>query len=369
MDMYVLGQGVKTGIYRVCDELYKRLVNSSEFNFNYLAKEPFYSGCDKYIKENKFLCATNEKRLFDDMKEDINFFLAPFGVAPENITSIDSIKQVHIIYDLIAIHHPEYFTDEGALEVKRIIDSLTHETIIFAISEYTKRDLLNYRKDINPEQVTVIPLAADDKFLPCVDKVKQIEMCNRYGIPHNMPYILSLATLEIRKNLETTVDAFYEYIKNNPESKLNLVLAGMTGWKLEQLQEKINENSELSSRIIFTGFIDDDDLASLYSRSVCFIYLSRYEGFGLPPLEAMACGVPVITSDNSSLPEVVGDAGLMFDCNDYNGVADAIKEIFENQTVQKELSGKSLERAKMFNWDITADIVLDRLKKEIQNVK
>ena len=120
----------------------------------------------------------------------------------------------------------------------------------------------------------------------------------------------------------------------------------------------------MSDRIIFTGFIDDNDLPALYSGALCFVYLSRYEGFGLPPLEAMACGVPVITSNNSSLPEVVGDAGLMFDCDDYQSVANAIHNICTDKEYQNELSRKSLEHSKLFNWNDTVEIIKKRLKRE-----
>ena len=362
VDMYVLGQDVKTGVYRVCDEIYTRLVSSSEFNVNYYLKEPFTEQAKIYMKEQNFPCSSNHTSL-SKIQNKITFFIAPFGVSPSEIISIRTIKQVHIIYDLIAIHYPEYFSEEGAIEVKSIIDSLSTDTIIFAISEYTKNDLLSYRKDLTPEQITVIPLAADQKFIPYIDRDKRISMFTKYSIPQ-APYILSLATLEIRKNMETVIDAYYEYLKQNPDSEVNLVLAGMSGWKLQEVEKKVKQHKALSDRIIFTGFIDDNDLPALYSGALCFVYLSRYEGFGLPPLEAMACGVPVITSNNSSLPEVVGDAGLMFDCDDYQSVANAIHNICTDKEYQNELSRKSLEHSKLFNWNDTVEIIKKRLKRE-----
>jgi len=338
------------------------LVSSSEFNVNYYLKEPFTEQAKIYMKEQNFPCAINHTSV-SKIQNQITFFIAPFGVSPSEIISIRTIKQVHIIYDLIAIHYPEYFSEEGAIEVKSIIDSLSTDTIIFAISEYTKNDLLSYRKDLTPEQITVIPLAADQKFIPYIDRDKQISMFTKYSIPQ-APYILSLATLEIRKNMETVIDAYCEYLKQNPDSEVNLVLAGMSGWKLQEVEKKVKQHKALSHRIIFTGFIDDNDLPALYSGALCFVYLSRYEGFGLPPLEAMACGVPVITSNNSSLPEVVGSAGLMFDCDDYQSVADAIHNICADEEYQNELSRKSLEHSQLFNWDDTVEIIKKRLERE-----
>ena len=367
LDMYVLAQGVKTGIYRVCDELFSRLIFSSEFNFAFYIRDPFCSEAIRYIKERNF--PEKEMVPLNCVLHEIDFFIAPFGVAPESIRKIKIIRQVHFVYDLIAIFKPEFFMEEAATEVNEIMISLTRETIIFAISEHTKKDLISYRPEIKEDQITVILLAADERFKESSNEEKQKEVCAKYGIPYDAPYILSLATIEVRKNLETVVRAFRQYIVDNTGTKLNLVLAGMRGWKLEQLQQKIDKYENLDGKIYFTGFVEDEDLPLLYSRAECFIYLSRYEGFGLPPLEAMACGVPVISSDNSSLPEVVGDAALTFDCEDWKGVANAIAKICEDKTIRKELSAKSLDRAKAFSWDRTAEILLDRLIDEIDIAK
>ena len=363
IDMYVLGQGVRTGVFRVCDEIYKRLITLEEFNTNYYISGIHAEKTRQFIKNSNYPCY-EQSYCFDDVKNKINFFLAPFGVAPTKIISKQNIKHIQIVHDLIAIHNPEYFSTEGVVEVKNIIDSLSVSTIIFVNSENTKKDLLEYRKDLNSKQITVIPLAADSRFFPCLDEKKKKAVCIKYNIPET-PYVLSLATLEIRKNMEMVVEAFSRFILNNPHYSHNLVLSGMTGWKLQKLQEKLKNRPEIKGRVILTGFVDDEDLPTLYSGAECFVYLSRYEGFGLPPLEAMACGTPVITSDNSSLPEVVGDAGRIFNCDDFLSVAKEMQKIASDSAYRKKLCEKGINQSKKFNWDIAVSIISQRLKKEL----
>ena len=239
----------------------------------------------------------------------------------------DRIVRAHIIYDLIAIQRPDFFTPAAAVEVNNIIASLNEDTVIFAISEHTKRDLLAHRPELSPAQITVIPLGAGNWFRPSEDPAEMARVRKKYGIPSEAPYLLSLATLEIRKNLDQVINSFVAYLEQDELSSLNLVIAGMAGWKLDALNQTLATSSKWRSRIFLVGFVEDADLSALYSGASCFIYLSRYEGFGLPPLEAMACGTPVICANNSSLPEVVGDAGLMFDCDDVRGVAEGIGKI------------------------------------------
>ena len=364
LDMYVLGQGVKTGVYRVCDELFPRLIKSTDFTSSYLLRKGFEETSLKYIKE-KGLPIDAQIHSAGTYENSVDVLLSPFGVAPSAWRSAPEILHAHIIYDLIAIHHPEFFTPEGAEEVKSIILSLDSSSVIFVISEYTKYDLLSYRSDLNPEQVTVIPLAAGDNFKFCEDRAVRATMRVRYGIPLEVPYILTLATLEVRKNLEQVVKSYVRYLEKYPSSNLHLVLSGMTGWKLEKLERALSTTGAWRSRIVLTGYVDDKDLSALYSDALCFLYLSRYEGFGLPPLEAMACGTPVITSNNSSLPEVVGDAGLMFDADDIEGISGAIENMASSRKFRENYSILAQQRANSFSWDRCAKIVRESLLRAL----
>jgi glycosyltransferase involved in cell wall biosynthesis len=366
LDMYVLGQGVRTGVYRVCDELFPRLIKSPHFSSSYLLRKGFEEGSIYYI---------GQKGLPDELKvlssefegaPQVDILLSPFGVAPPAWRSTSNIVHAHIIYDLIAIHHPEFFTPEGAEEVKSIVSSLDRNSVIFAISKFTKQDLLNCRKDLEPDQVTVIPLAAGNKFKFCGDVAERSRVRSKYGIPPGVPYVLSLATLEIRKNLEQVICSFVLYLDRHPASGLRLVLSGMTGWKLEKLEAALVSAGPWRDRIVFTGYVDDDDLSALYSDALCFLYLSRYEGFGLPPLEAMSCGTPVITSNNSSLPEVIGDAGFMFDADDIESVAAAIANMVSSTELRDRYSALALQRAQLFSWDRCAEIVEEKMRFAVE---
>lgn len=215
---------------------------------------------------------------------------------------------------------------------------------IIADSNSTKQDIISIF-NIPEEKIKVIHLAADEQFKP-LDNDIVIEIKQKYNV--NFPFILYVGTLEPRKNITTLIKAFYELKKKNLEHKL--VIAGKKGWKYKEIFETIN-NLNLQNEVKFTGYVPDEDLPGLYNGADLFVYPSLYEGFGLPPLEAMACGIPVITSNTSSLPEVVGNAGIMVDPLDVNKFAYSINEVLTNGALNMELRKKGLERAKMFSWE------------------
>ncbi|VWX60511.1 Glycosyltransferase involved in cell wall bisynthesis [Burkholderiales bacterium 8X] len=357
LDMYVLAQAVKTGVYRVCDELYPRLASSPHLDARLFYREGDAQKSTAWLASRKLKTAAIEGA--PRRKADV--LLSPFGVAPEAWRKDPEVLKAHIVHDLIAINRPEYFSQEAADEVGQIIDLIDEHTTVFTVSENTRRELLAARPDLSPTQLTVMPLAAGAAFKPCTDQARMAAMRLKHGIPPGVPFVLSVATLEIRKNLDQVVNAFVLYLERHPASELVLVLAGMSGWKLEQLQEAVEAAGEARHRILLTGFVAEEDLSPLYSDAVCFVYLSRYEGFGLPPLEAMACGTPVICADNSSLPEVVGDAGLLFDADDVEGVADAIAEIASSPRRRQALAQAGLKRSALFSWDRSAELVAQTL--------
>jgi glycosyltransferase involved in cell wall biosynthesis len=355
-DMFVLGQGIKTGVYRVCDELFPRLAGWPGIN-------PFaVQHTDRYEKQSKAYLtkkglawpwyAPRDSR----PSRDIDVLVSPFFAPWEPWANDCGILKVFIAYDLIALQSPQWFEEELALLVKRIYDNLDGKELIFSISQNTKRDLLTYRPDIAPERIIVLPLAAGEQFLPCADAGKRAAMRARYGIPPGIPYFLSLATLEIRKNLVQVLRAFSRLMEEQPDSPAYLVLAGMHGWKMDEFKTMLKGTGALRNRIILTGFVEDNDLSALYSDAHCFVYMSLYEGFGLPPLEAMACAIPVIASNTSSLPEVVGDAGIILSPHDTDGLCAAMRD---------ELAIKGFERSKRFNWNRSAEIMMEAIQKEL----
>ena len=235
--------------------------------------------------------------------------------------------------------------------MKATYNSITPESWVLCISHSTRNDLLNYLGNkINPDRAIVTELAASGTFYQSANKAYNRKVRQKHAIPDG-PYILSLCTLEPRKNIEQVVRAFVALDAQENIRDLHLVLVGTKGWFFDKIFAEISNSAELKSRIIITGFVADEDLAAIYSDALFFVYPSFYEGFGLPPLEAMKCGVPVITSNTSSLPEVVGDAGIMVSPGDLDALCQAMLKIYTNPSLQQQMQEKSLERAGRFSWE------------------
>lgn len=221
---------------------------------------------------------------------------------------------------------------------------------LIAISEYTKGDLTKYLK-ISEDKITVVHQGVDhEKYKPMP---KDDEIVNKYKLPEDMKIILYVGAEYPRKNLPTLIEAFGKLKKDYEGVKLVKAGNPQTGGAREKLIKLINKLG-LENEIIFTDFVPEEDLPKLYNAADLFVFPSFYEGFGLPPLEAMACGTPVITSNASSLPEVVGDAGIMVDPHDVVGLAKAMYDVLTNDPLRENLVKKGLQRAKLFNWEKTA---------------
>lgn len=262
------------------------------------------------------------------------------------------------IYDIIPLLHPEYFGESFVDDFKSIMASFSPEKdFLFAISECTKRDICAWF-DMDPERVFVTPLAAaTDLYYPVQDKEELAKVRTKFSIPDGR-YFLTLATVEKRKNLQMSIDCFRAVASEAGNEDLYFVLVGTRGWKVKELIEEIENDPLLQNRVIFTGFVEDKYLSALYSGAEAFLYPSLYEGFGLPPLEAMQCGLPVITSNSSSLPEVVGDAGLLVDPTDKDGMCDAMLTLLNDTAIHQEFREKGIERAAQFSWSNCADATL-----------
>ncbi|MBU0944949.1 MAG: glycosyltransferase family 4 protein [Proteobacteria bacterium] len=259
------------------------------------------------------------------------------------------------IYDIIPLIHPEYFADGFADEFRPIVESFSpQDDFLFTISECTKNDICSYFQ-MDPERVFVTPLAAAaDLYYPESDKVLIRAVKQQFHIPDGR-YFLTLATVEKRKNLQMSMNCFREILKEPGCEDLSFVLVGTRGWKVKELLEEIDNDPILHNKVIFTGFVPDQYLSAIYSGAEAFLYPSLYEGFGLPPLEAMQCGLPVIVSNTSSLPEVVGDAGILVDPQDKDQICQAMLTLLKERDVHAELAQKGLVRAGGFSWQRCAE--------------
>ncbi|MEP7704337.1 glycosyltransferase [Paraglaciecola sp. 25GB23A] len=377
VDMAVLAQGVKTGVYRVAHELVNFLIHNEHYDvvFTLSIEKEFLrqhnvnlrDGLERYVEETGFAApfVTIE---FDPAFVNADYYLTPFFSVPENWANEQRVTKLLIAYDLIPIISPEY-CEKGIVDlVSEFYHHIQNDWQVFAISECTKQDLLKFRPELNAENITVLYLGADDNYKPNILLAVQKAVRAKYYIPEGKSYFLSVATLEIRKNLETTVKAFAEFVNKNPDNEALLVLTGMNGWKLDKLKAELNKWPKIIERVIFTGFVDELDLPALYSGAEAFIYLSYYEGFGLPPLEAMSCGIPVISSNSSSLPEVIGDAGILVAATDFLGASLAFNSIINSKDMRDKLSAKSIERAKLFSWQKFGQEFIKQLDKTYKQV-
>jgi glycosyltransferase involved in cell wall biosynthesis len=227
---------------------------------------------------------------------------------------------------------------------------------VVAVSESTKNDIVD-AYSVQASKVTVIP-SGYDKNCRLMDRNSEllIEVQKRYKLPFK--YILSFATFEPRKNLLSVIEAYEEFIKQNPDSPYDLVLAGSPGWEKRALYTRIR-TSILRSRIHAIGFVEDTEKPAVYNLASVFVYPSFYEGFGFPPLEAMACGVPVIVSHSSSLPEIVGEAGILIDPYRPQEIFDAFEAILKDKELHDTLRTRGLERCVRYSWARTSSEILE----------
>ncbi len=296
--------------------------------------------------------------------EAAEIYHSPFYTFPEQIKKSKKLKKVITVYDLIPVLYPQFFQFQENGLIHRVLKGIENDTWVTCISQATKIDLCNYLPALDPAKVFVTPLAASDMFYQSKDQAMQENVRTKFGIPEGQ-YMLSLSTLEPRKNIIQTIKCFTRLVKEQNITDLSLVLAGTKGWDFDNIFNEITTSPEIRERIIVTGYVPDIDLASLYSGATMFVYPSFYEGFGLPPLEAMQCGVPVITSNTSSLPEVVGDAGIMVDPQDADELCEAMLKIYNSSDVRTQMALASLEQAKKFSWERCAEQTIDVYKAAI----
>lgn len=265
-------------------------------------------------------------------------------------------KKLLIIHDLSFELYPEFFTAKRRLwhtlinpkEIAKKSDK------IIAISQNTKNDVMKIY-GVAADKIKVIYNGINELYFKPVEENRKSEVKNKYSLPEN--YIFYLGNLEPRKNIESLLLAF-EKIQ---DESIELVIAGSQAWKYEKIY-KIWQNSPVKDRIKFLGYVDEADKPVLYTLAKIFVYPSIYEGFGLPPLEAMACGTPVISSFTSSLVESVSDAGLLIDPNNYNELAQTIDKLLQDENLLTQFREKGLVHAQKFNWENASQEILKTIQ-------
>lgn len=298
---------------------------------------------------------------------DFDAFLSPRDKAPDFIRKNKKIKKYTILHDIIPLRIDNHNLSKKSW-FSELINSLNEKDTYFANSEFTKQDFLDYFKFLYPKQIKVIPLSTGKPYYQVKDLnvIKDIKI--KYNIPFDKKYVFSLCALEDRKNLPFAVKNFIEFIKKNDISDCYYVLGGGNKDNLiSVLENKIPDYKYYKDRILSIGYVNDEDLSALYSGAEMFIFPSLYEGFGIPVLEAMQCGCAVITSNASSIPEVIHDAGIQINPVSDNELIEAIEKLYFHKDLRKQYIEKGLQRAKHFSWKSCAEIIFETIKNGADN--
>ncbi|WMJ79717.1 glycosyltransferase family 1 protein [Clostridium sp. MB40-C1] len=353
-----------TGIGTYTENIVKNLMNI--YNNDHFRL--YWSGqtFEAFKKENSDIVMTSSKhhRFFEqtyfpyDLKrENIDIYHVPqngIGLS-EEVTC----KKVITIHDLIPYIMPETVGKGYLLKFLKEVSSLIQSVDgIITVSEYSKKDILKFFP-IDEKKIFVTPLAADSIYTPLDKKNCSDYLQKNYNI--NTPFILYIGGFSSRKNVISLINSFVK-ISNNFDKNYSLVIVGAQ----KDLGKSLCNKYLDCSKIIFTGFAPLNDLPIFYNGCEVFVYPSLYEGFGLPPLEAMSCGTPVITSNITSIPEVVKDSGILINPYDENELSNSLEKVLSDEIFRKFLGKKGFERSSSFSWEKTATETFNAYKSICQ---
>jgi len=356
----------KTGVGYYAVNLVKAIgkADSSNMYFLYIREKYFQCFSDlgsnftrKIIPDSRRynLPKTQISLAYSIWKDKLDLFYSPAFFIP----FICLCRSVITIHDLTHVVFPEKQMKKHLFVFNSLLPySIKRSSRIVADSMNTKKDIIRVFK-VPEEKIRVVYAAAGDSFRPIKDEKAIARIKQKYGISSD--YILFVGTIEPRKNIISLIQA-YSLLKKNKPVDYKLVIVGKKGWMYSEVFNTVKELN-LSEEIIFTYYTPEEDMVGLYNGAKVFVYPSLYEGFGLPPLEAMACGVPVITSNVSSLPEVVGDAAIMVNPADINQLAESISRVINDEELRRKMIERGLERARMFSWGKTAKEIIECFKE------
>lgn len=280
--------------------------------------------------------------------------------SPDGYLSLRSkVPQVNVIHDLNFAHYPKdlpwssrvyynYFFPKFAKKAKHIV----------TVSNYTKEDIIQ-TYHISEEKITVAWNGANDMFVPLS---KEDVMHVRNHLTQGKPYFLFVGSIHPRKNVKRLLEAYLEYHKHNEQ--FDLVIVGEPMWKQNKELTRLKHES-----IHYTGHLRIEELLRVMGASACFVYVPYFEGFGIPLVEAMQCGVPIIAGNRTSLPEILGDAGILVDPFSIKEIASALKQVAQDEILRHELAIKSFERRTLFNWNTSAEKIWEVIEKEMKKNK
>jgi glycosyltransferase involved in cell wall biosynthesis len=289
----------------------------------------------------------------------VRLFHATDFTLPPTLPGTRTLLTVH---DLSFVRAPETTTPVLKAYLDVVVPrSVRRATHVLADSQATKDDLIALY-GTPAEKITVLVGGVQPEFRPVSDPAARAAARQRYGIPAN-PYVFSVGTVQPRKNYARLIAALAAL--GSAYEDVHLVIAGGRGWLEGPIYQAVRDHG-LQGRVHFIGFARDEDLPALYSDAVCLAYPSLYEGIGLPVLEAMACGTPVLTSAISSLPEVAGDAAILVDPYDIEAIVDGLRRLLDDATLRTELTARGFRQAAKFTWEGAATQLLAIYRQMLQ---
>jgi glycosyltransferase involved in cell wall biosynthesis len=294
------------------------------------------------------------KTYLDIRKQKPDIFFAPSSfIIPAILPK--SQKTIITVHDLVAFLFPSTHNKKAVILEKIFLKrAVKRAKAIIAISENTKKDIIE-KTSTTEEKISIVPCSASEIFFP-IDKPLE-EFRKKTGLPNK--FFLSVSTIEPRKNYDTLIQALAMLHEKNIKS--HLLIVGKKGWGTTDLEDLIRENY-LQKYVHLLGYVTNKTLNKLYNLSEGFVFPSYYEGFGIPPLEAMQCGCPVISSHTSSLPEVIGDAGIFCDPSSPAEFAKAMEDVASDENLRTELINKGRIQSKKFSWADSAQKLYKLLK-------
>lgn len=293
---------------------------------------------------DKYLYRINKKNL--KQLEEFDAYFSPFTPPSKEIQQAN-LKRFRMIHDVIPILENGMPKSPKDWYYK-IYKTINQNDFYLTNSECTRKDVLKYFPFIQKNHIKTTLLGANSEFYPVKTK-------------NNEKYIFSLCTLGKRKNLIFGIKNFFEFIEKHKIEDLKLVLGGGVWKKFEGELNTILDKYD-PTKVVLTGYIQENELRNYFSNALCFIYPSLYEGFGLPVLEAMQCGCPVITSNKSSLPEVIGECGIQINPLKDEEMIEALEKMYFNESFRDKCSENGLERAKTFSWEKCASELMEFIK-------
>jgi glycosyltransferase involved in cell wall biosynthesis len=351
----------KDGIYLVAHNLLSQLLQRAPGDYRFLFLQGWPNALGGHDEGSKLASVSIPGLGYDLwLRTALPIYLAtararpgllwcPYGTAP----SWSPCPVVAILHDLAYLRYPDYFKKRSLrFFARHTANLLAKSARIVVPSEHTKNDVIRHFR-VAPEKLRVIHWGVEESFRP-KPELEIVERLEKFSLPR--PYVLFVGTRQPRKNLSRLVEAFIS-LKRRSDLAHKLVLVGRWGWLHSSLMELMGER-DVQEHVLLLDYVPRTDLPYLYSGADLFILPSLYEGFGLPIIEAMACGTPVAAADNSSLTEIVGDAGLLFDAENVSQIQDTMMRVLDSPALQHDLRKRGLARAEEFSWARSADKLL-----------